>query len=145
ALGNYAEGVVITGYNQVLRGLDGLYWTASSTTSLPYTTTGEGVPEDGALTEVEYGGLWETGRIIAAVSKGIDFGVSTVTDAATDAADTAVDAAQQATQARDDILNSTALNGYNIFESVSEGLLATVDSDLFWVYPNEDNGLDNLV
>lgn len=47
--GDYAEGVELTDYNQIVRDADGEFWRASGKTDLPYTLTGEGVDEGGAL------------------------------------------------------------------------------------------------
>src|SRR5690606_1119043 len=46
--GDYAAGIVITNYNQVVREA-GEFWRAAAGTTLPYTTTGAGLPEGGAF------------------------------------------------------------------------------------------------
>src|SRR5699024_4134308 len=51
-LGDYAAGIEITEYNQIVRDSDGEFWRLSGQVELPYTTTGAGLPEDGALTPV---------------------------------------------------------------------------------------------
>lgn len=48
-LGDYASGIEITEYNQIVRDLDGEFWRLSGQVELPYTTTGSGLPEDGSL------------------------------------------------------------------------------------------------
>tara|TARA_R110000850_G_scaffold219874_1_gene345303 strand:+ start:67 stop:2469 length:2403 start_codon:yes stop_codon:yes gene_type:complete len=48
-VGDYAAGIEITGYNQVVRDTAGEFWRVSGTTNLPYTTTGSGMPEGGAF------------------------------------------------------------------------------------------------
>src|SRR5699024_9520793 len=49
-LGDYAAGIEITEYNQIVRDSDGEFWRLSGQVELPYTTTGAGLPEDGSLT-----------------------------------------------------------------------------------------------
>lgn len=51
-LGDYAAGIEITEYNQIVRDPNGEFWRLSGQVELPYTTTGAGLPEDGALTPV---------------------------------------------------------------------------------------------
>src|SRR5690625_4476724 len=48
-LGDYAAGIEITEYNQIIRDADGEFWRLSPSVELPYTATGAGVPEGGAL------------------------------------------------------------------------------------------------
>ncbi|MCO6442640.1 MAG: right-handed parallel beta-helix repeat-containing protein, partial [Anaerolineae bacterium] len=50
-LGDYAAGVQVTTYNQVIRA-SGEYWRAAAGTVLPYTTTGAGMPESGKFVSV---------------------------------------------------------------------------------------------
>lgn len=47
--GDYAAGIEITQYNQVVRDTSGEFWRLSGSTGLPYTTTGAGLPEGGAF------------------------------------------------------------------------------------------------
>src|SRR5690554_201835 len=47
--GDYAAGIEITQYNQVVRDSSGEFWRVSGSTELPYTTTGAGLPEGGAF------------------------------------------------------------------------------------------------
>ncbi|WP_138436508.1 polysaccharide deacetylase family protein [Marinobacter shengliensis] len=49
---NYAAGIDITEYNQVVRDTTGEFWRLSGSTELPYTTTGAGLPEGGSFTPV---------------------------------------------------------------------------------------------
>jgi len=49
-LGDYAAGIEITEYNQIVRDSDGEFWRLSGQVELPYTTTGAGLPEDDSLT-----------------------------------------------------------------------------------------------
>lgn len=51
-LADYAAGIEITEYNQVLRDTAGELWRAAATTTLPYTTDGAGLPESGAFVAV---------------------------------------------------------------------------------------------
>ena len=51
-LGDYAAGIEFTEYNQIVRAADGEFWRVSGSQALPYTTTGAGVPEGGALVSV---------------------------------------------------------------------------------------------
>lgn len=51
-IGDYAPGIEITEYNQVLRGPDGEFWRISGKVDLPYVTTGGGLPEEGSLVPV---------------------------------------------------------------------------------------------
>ena len=51
-LADYAAGIEITEYNQVLRDTAGELWRAAATTTLPYTTDGTGLPEGGAFVAV---------------------------------------------------------------------------------------------
>lgn len=51
-IGDYGPNVTFTEYNQIVRGPDGDFWRVSGGTDLPYTTTGAGIPEDGALVNV---------------------------------------------------------------------------------------------
>lgn len=50
--GDYDAGIEITQYNQVVRDSSGEFWRVSGSTSLPYTTTGSGLPESGAFTPI---------------------------------------------------------------------------------------------
>ena len=50
-LGDYAAGIQVTTYNQVIRA-SGEYWRAAAGTALPYTTTGVGMPESGKFVSV---------------------------------------------------------------------------------------------
>src|SRR5690554_4418659 len=50
--GDYAAGIEITQYNQVVRDTSGEFWRVSGSTALPYTTTGDGLPEGGAFVAV---------------------------------------------------------------------------------------------
>ncbi len=50
-LGDYAAGIQVTTYNQVIRA-SGEYWRAAAGTVLPYTTTGAGMPESGKFVSV---------------------------------------------------------------------------------------------
>lgn len=50
--GDYAAGIEITQYNQVVRDTNGELWRVSGSTTLPYTTTGAGLPEGGAFVNV---------------------------------------------------------------------------------------------
>src|SRR5690625_817673 len=49
-LGDYAAGIEITEYYQIVRDSDGEFWRLSGQVELPYTTTGAGLPEDDSLT-----------------------------------------------------------------------------------------------
>lgn len=51
-LGDYAAGIEITEYNQIIRDSDGEFWRLSGEVELPYTTTGAGLPEGGVLVAV---------------------------------------------------------------------------------------------
>lgn len=51
-IGDYAAGIVITEYNQVVRDENGEFWRVAGGTDLPYTTTGAGMPEGGSLVSV---------------------------------------------------------------------------------------------
>ena len=51
SLGDYAAGIQVTTYNQVVRAA-GEYWRAAAGTVLPYTTTGAGMPESGKFVSV---------------------------------------------------------------------------------------------
>lgn len=50
-LGDYAAGIEVTAYNQIIRE-GGEFWRAAAGTTLPYTTTGAGMPEGGAFVAV---------------------------------------------------------------------------------------------
>jgi len=50
-IGDYAAGIEVTEYNQVIREA-GEFWRASVDTALPYTTTGAGMPENGAFVNI---------------------------------------------------------------------------------------------
>ena len=52
AIENYAAGIEITGYNQIVRDASGEFWRLSGPVALPYTTTGAGLPEGGAFVAV---------------------------------------------------------------------------------------------
>lgn len=45
--GDYAAGIEITEYNQIVRDSSGEFWRLSGATPLPYTTDGSGLPEGG--------------------------------------------------------------------------------------------------
>lgn len=51
AVEDYAAGIEVTAYNQVIRD-GGEFWRAAAGTELPYTTTGSGMPEGGAFVSV---------------------------------------------------------------------------------------------
>jgi hypothetical protein len=51
-VGDYAAGIEITNYNQIVRDSSGEFWRVSGSTALPYTTTGAGLPEGGAFVAV---------------------------------------------------------------------------------------------
>jgi parallel beta-helix repeat protein len=68
-VGDYAAGIEITQYNQVVRDTSGEFWRVSGSTELPYTTTGAGMPEGGAFVDVGDGVLrQELGQGIRRVS-----------------------------------------------------------------------------
>lgn len=46
---DYEAGIKITSYSQMVRDDNGDFWRVSGQVSLPYTTTGTGLPEDGTL------------------------------------------------------------------------------------------------
>src|SRR5690554_3097030 len=48
-VGDYAPGIEITEYNQLIRDSNGEFWRVSGQVDLPYVTTGAGIPEDDAL------------------------------------------------------------------------------------------------
>jgi hypothetical protein len=50
-VGDYAPGIVLDSYNKVVRD-GGEFWRVSAQVSLPYTTTGAGIPEGDALVSV---------------------------------------------------------------------------------------------
>lgn len=50
-VGEYAGGITLSNYNEVVRD-SGEFWRASASATLPYTTTGAGLPEGGALVSV---------------------------------------------------------------------------------------------
>ncbi|MAX53468.1 MAG: hypothetical protein CMH22_15945 [Methylophaga sp.] len=66
--GDYAAGIEITEYNQVVRDGSGEFWRLSGTTDLPYTTTGAGLPESGAFVTVGDAALRQ--ELAAGVSTG---------------------------------------------------------------------------
>lgn len=49
---DYAAGIEITQYNQLVRDENGEFWRVSGQVDLPYVTTGAGIPEDDALVPV---------------------------------------------------------------------------------------------
>src|SRR5690625_1734309 len=49
-LGDYSDVIEITEYNKNIRDSAGEFWRLSGQVELPYTTTGEGLPEDNSLT-----------------------------------------------------------------------------------------------
>lgn len=51
-VGDYAAGIEITEYNQIVLDVSGEFWRLSGTAGLPYTTTGAGLPEGGAFVAV---------------------------------------------------------------------------------------------
>lgn len=55
-LGDYTEGLVLEEYNQIVRSKDqngnDFFWRAGGQTDLPYTLTGDGVDENGALVSI---------------------------------------------------------------------------------------------
>ncbi|AWB32388.1 hypothetical protein [Orrella marina] len=52
AIEDYAAGITITEYNQIIRDSAGEFWRLTGSTPLPYTTTGAGLPEGGTLVSV---------------------------------------------------------------------------------------------
>src|SRR5690554_5062801 len=50
--GDYAAGIEITQYNQVVRDSNGEFWRVSGSNALPYTTTSTKLPEGGAFVAV---------------------------------------------------------------------------------------------
>src|SRR5690554_2112735 len=72
--GDYAAGIEITQYNQVVRDSSGEFWRVSGSTELPYTTTGAGLPEGGnfvyagdAVLRQELGGDGGAGKVASGV------------------------------------------------------------------------------
>lgn len=51
-VGDYAAGIELTGYQQILRDTSGEFWRLSGSVTLPYTTTGSGLPEGGNFVAV---------------------------------------------------------------------------------------------
>ena len=51
-IGEYASGIEVTSYNQVIRDTSGEFWRAAAATDLPYATTGAGMPEGEAFVSV---------------------------------------------------------------------------------------------
>ena len=51
-VGDYAAGIDLTGYQQILRDTAGEFWRLSGYVTLPYTTTGTGLPEGGNFVAV---------------------------------------------------------------------------------------------
>src|SRR5690554_4740167 len=51
-IGDYAPGIEITAYNQIVRDSDGEFWRLAGQAELPYVTTGAGLPEGGAFVAV---------------------------------------------------------------------------------------------
>lgn len=51
-LGDYASGIEITEYNQIVRDADGEFWRLSGQVELPYTTTGDWGDEEGLFVSV---------------------------------------------------------------------------------------------
>src|SRR5690554_1240897 len=51
-VGDYAAGIEISQYNEVVRDAAGEFWRLSGIRELPYTTTGSGLPEGGAFVPV---------------------------------------------------------------------------------------------
>lgn len=51
-VGDYAAGIELTGYQQILRDTSGEFWRLSGSVTLPYTTTGAGLPEGGNFVAV---------------------------------------------------------------------------------------------
>lgn len=51
-VGDYAGGIELTGYQQILRDTSGEFWRLSGSVTLPYTTTGAGLPEGGNFVAV---------------------------------------------------------------------------------------------
>jgi len=51
-VGDYAAGIEISQYNEVVRDATGEFWRLSGSRELPYTTTGSGLPEGGAFVPV---------------------------------------------------------------------------------------------
>lgn len=51
-VGDYEAGIELTEYNQVIRDANGEFWRVSGSQSLPYTTTGAGLPEGGDFVTV---------------------------------------------------------------------------------------------
>jgi len=50
-----------------------------------------------------------------------------------------------AQEARDAVMSSSAVTSANLYPTTAEGLSATADGGMFWVFPNNDNDLENLV
>ena len=67
-VGDYAAGIELTAYNQVVRDTSGEFWRVSGSTALPYTTTGAGLPEGGAFVTVGDAALRQ--ELAAGVSTG---------------------------------------------------------------------------
>lgn len=67
-VGDYASGIELTAYNQVVRDTSGEFWRVSGSTALPYTTTGAGLPEGGAFVTVGDAALRQ--ELAAGVSTG---------------------------------------------------------------------------
>jgi|SRR5690625_2647021 len=50
-----------------------------------------------------------------------------------------------AREARDAVMSSSAVTSANIYRTTALGIAGTTDGGMFWVFPNNDNDLENLV
>lgn len=82
-IGDYAAGIKVAAFNQIIRA-DGEFWRAAPGIELPYTTTGAGMPEDGAFVSVGDASLRQALSDGTGASSGaamIGYGDGTVADA----------------------------------------------------------------
>lgn len=61
------------------------------------------------------------------------------------ARDKAEDYRDDAREARDAVMSSSAVTSANIYRTTALGIAGTNSGDMFWVFPNNDNDLENLV
>lgn len=178
-IGDYIKGITINEYNQLVRDENGEFWRLSGKIELPYTTTGEGAPENGALVPVGDAVLRhdltnpDKGAAMVAYGEGtvaekldeivsgavteplvdakvythnqdanshpelrtrIVSEVSSHVTAEADRAETALAGVEQALD----------LGAADIYINVASGLAGTLNTENFWVVPNEGDGIENL-
>lgn len=111
-IGDYAADIEITGYNQTVRDSSGHFWRLDTSVSLPYTTTGAGLPEGGAFIDLGNIAYWS------------QLGTVVESDLVQETGSSEINVMSQ--KAVSDKFDSLILDGYNKYELIAHRGFADV-------------------